>query len=90
MKKNPGPEQYWHIGPVYVKKNFLLVLIAIGSILVITKLGFPIKQLKEMISGTASNLFEEEIQDRSDQEEVKALPENAVQEIEFLQESLDQ
>lgn len=42
MKANDSPEShYWKIGPVYVKKIFLLTMIAAASIAVLAKFGLP-------------------------------------------------
>lgn len=42
-KKAPrGPQDYWHIGPVYIWKWLFLLLVGAGSILVLTVFGFSL------------------------------------------------
>lgn len=46
MKDNSSPEsRYWKIGPVYIKKMFLLTLIIAGAIAVMAKFGMPVELL---------------------------------------------
>ena len=42
MKKNESPEsRYRKIGPIYIRKGVLLLLIAAAAIAVLAKFGFP-------------------------------------------------
>lgn len=40
-KKDTPVSRYWKIGPIYIKKTFLLLLIAAASVFVIGICGFP-------------------------------------------------
>lgn len=40
-KKTWGPGDYWHLGPVYIRKRLLLAALGAGSVLILGILGLP-------------------------------------------------
>ena len=64
MKENPE-FRYWKIGPVYVKKTFLLTVLAAGSIAAIGYFGLPTELLPKPPAGTVYRYNDPALQELS-------------------------
>lgn len=64
MKENPE-SRYWKIGPVYVKKAFLLTVLAAGSIAAIGYFGLPTELLPKPPAGTVYRYNDPALQELS-------------------------
>lgn len=75
MKENPE-SRYWKIGPIYVKKVFLLTVLAAGSIAAIGYFGLPTELLEKPPGETVYRFDDPALKDLS--EPVRICDENNV------------